>query len=106
MKNISFRSLLESELSKIAEVDRSEHSRKGYEIHEGEILSMDVDWDVPRFMPEGEGEHTVSSKSRSAESAPGMGLEQWEHLMMRKWLRSPFSSQRCVKASQGLRNYK
>jgi predicted N-acetyltransferase YhbS len=59
MANISYRTVTESELSKIAEIDRSEQIRVGYEVTDGKLISSDVNWDVPSFSPEGTGGHTV-----------------------------------------------
>lgn len=59
---ITFRELAESDLSRIAEIDRSEVIHIGYEVREGAILEMDVMWDTPNFIAEGEGEHTVTGE--------------------------------------------
>ena len=59
---ITYMELEASDLSRIAEIDRSEVIRIGYEIREGELEEIDVVWDTPNFMKEGEGEHTVASQ--------------------------------------------
>lgn len=60
MEKISYRTLSESDLSKISEIDRREQIRVGYEVNNGKLISSEVDWDVPSFSTEGRGEHTVS----------------------------------------------
>lgn len=60
MENISYRTISDSELSKISEIDRSEQIRVGYDVIDGKLVSSDVNWDVPSFSSEGTGGHTVS----------------------------------------------
>jgi ribosomal protein S18 acetylase RimI-like enzyme len=60
MENVSYRTVSETELAKIAEIDRREQIRVGYELIDGKLISSDVNWDVSSFSPEGIGEHTVS----------------------------------------------
>jgi predicted N-acetyltransferase YhbS len=59
---ITYRELAESDFSKIAEIDRSEVIRVGYEVRGGELVEMDVMWDSRNFIPEGKGEHTVAGE--------------------------------------------
>ena len=59
---ITYRELAESDLLKIAELDRSELIRVGYEVRRGALVKRDVIWDTPNFIPEGEGEHTVAGE--------------------------------------------
>jgi ribosomal protein S18 acetylase RimI-like enzyme len=59
---ITYRNLAESDLLKIAEIDRSEVIRVGYEVHQGAWVKKDVMWDAPNFIQVGEGEHTVSKE--------------------------------------------
>ena len=59
---ITYRNLAESELSRLAEIDRSEVIRVGYEIREGKLVRKDVMWDSPNFIREGEGEHTIAGE--------------------------------------------
>jgi predicted N-acetyltransferase YhbS len=56
---ITYRELVESDFSKIAEIDRSEVVRIGYQVHGGAITKIEVMWNTPNFIAEGEGEHTV-----------------------------------------------
>jgi GNAT superfamily N-acetyltransferase len=75
---ITYKELAESDLAGIAEIDRSEIIRIGYEVREGALAQMDVMWDTPNFMAEGEGEHTVTHeiefcKSHMARNAIAIG---------------------------------
>ena len=56
---ISYRNLHISELSRLAEIDRSEVIRIGYEVRDGELIAKDVVWDSPNFEANGEGEHSI-----------------------------------------------
>jgi ribosomal protein S18 acetylase RimI-like enzyme len=60
MNEISYEEIGEFELSQIAEIDRQEEIRVGYQIQSGKLISSDVHWDVPPFTIEGSGEHTFS----------------------------------------------
>jgi ribosomal protein S18 acetylase RimI-like enzyme len=51
-----------ADLSKLSEIDRSEVIRVGYEFRAGTLVRMDVVWDSPNFLPEGEGEHTLAAE--------------------------------------------
>jgi ribosomal protein S18 acetylase RimI-like enzyme len=75
---ITYRKLAESELSKIADIDRSEVIRVGYEVRKGALVKKDVMWDTPNFIPVGDGEHTVAGeikfcKSHMARNAIAIG---------------------------------
>lgn len=59
---ITYKELAESDLSRIAEIDRSEVIRIGYEVRERVLAEIDVMWDTPNFIAEGEGEHTVAGE--------------------------------------------
>jgi hypothetical protein len=50
----------ESELPLLAEIDRSERIAVGYEVHDGKLHSTPVDWVVPGFLREGDGEHRLA----------------------------------------------
>jgi ribosomal protein S18 acetylase RimI-like enzyme len=60
MENVSYRTMSNSELSKISEIDRREQIRVGYGVTYGKLISTTVNWDVASFSPEGRGEHTIS----------------------------------------------
>ncbi|MGD2157190.1 MAG: GNAT family N-acetyltransferase [Anaerolineales bacterium] len=59
---ISYRKLTKSELPGIADIDRSEIIRVGYEVKYGKLIRKDVVWDTPDFILEGEGAHTISEQ--------------------------------------------
>lgn len=64
---ITYKGLAEPDLSKSAEIDRSEAIRIGYEVREGALVEMEGMWDTPNFIAEGEGEHTLPERSSSVE---------------------------------------
>jgi ribosomal protein S18 acetylase RimI-like enzyme len=70
---IVYMAINESELSRLAEIDRSEVIRVGYEVRHGELVEVDVVWDTPNFMPEGEGEHTIAAQIAFCKSHLGRG---------------------------------
>ena len=51
-----------TDLSHVGDIDRSEEVREGYEMREGALRRIDVRWDVPRWRPDGDGDHTVPAK--------------------------------------------
>ena len=59
-ESIQYRWLNESDLDKIAEIDRSEHITIAYH-QEGSLLTtMAVDWQVPTWLSEGDGDHSLN----------------------------------------------
>jgi ribosomal protein S18 acetylase RimI-like enzyme len=50
----------EGELSRLADIDRTERIQTGYEVRNGELQALQVDWDVPGFLREGSGEHSLA----------------------------------------------
>jgi ribosomal protein S18 acetylase RimI-like enzyme len=68
---ISYRTMHKSELSRLAEIDRTEVIRVGYEVRDGELVEKAVVWDTPNFLPDGEGEHTVAEQIAFCESHMG-----------------------------------
>jgi pimeloyl-ACP methyl ester carboxylesterase/GNAT superfamily N-acetyltransferase len=59
---LSYRLMTAAELPKLADIDRSERVRTGYEMRDGELVAVDVDWDVPSFFKEGDGEHSLAEQ--------------------------------------------
>jgi ribosomal protein S18 acetylase RimI-like enzyme len=59
---ITYRNLAAAELSRLSEIDRSEIIRVGYEVREAGLVKMDVVWDSPNFIPDGDGEHTLAGE--------------------------------------------
>ena len=62
MTEISYRWMQPEEVSRMSEIDRREQVTIGYEMEAGKLKAIDVDWDVPNWFAEGEGEHSVASK--------------------------------------------
>ncbi|MGB2954489.1 MAG: GNAT family N-acetyltransferase [Anaerolineales bacterium] len=59
---ISYRKLTKSELPRLAEINRTEIIRVGFEVSDGKLLKKDVDWDTPDFIVEGVGNHTIAEQ--------------------------------------------
>lgn len=59
---ISYRRLTEEELYRLADIDRSEVVRVGFEAQEGQLVQTSVEWNVSNFIRTGEGEHTVAEQ--------------------------------------------
>jgi ribosomal protein S18 acetylase RimI-like enzyme len=59
---ISFCTLTAADLPRIAEIDRSEVIRVGYVVRDGTLRRIDVEWDSPDFVKEGDGPHSVASQ--------------------------------------------
>jgi N-acetylglutamate synthase-like GNAT family acetyltransferase len=53
-----------TELPKIAEIDRTEVIRVGYEMRGRSLTAMEVEWIVPNFTTESEGEHSIAEQVR------------------------------------------
>lgn len=58
MPSISYRMLLESEVTRIREIDRTESVRIGYRVEGNRLIRMDVVWDSSPWREEGD-EHSV-----------------------------------------------
>ena len=52
------------ELSLISQIDRSEVIRTGYVQRGGALKRLEVNWDSPGWVPEGDGEHSVAAQIR------------------------------------------
>ena len=59
---ISYRNLEESQLSRLSEIDRTESIRVGFEVVGGRLVEKEVDWEVPNFVSDGEGEHSIAQQ--------------------------------------------
>lgn len=59
---VLLREMTESELPKLADIDRSEIIRVGFAVHDGALVEKDVNWDDSGFIKEGDGEHTVAQQ--------------------------------------------
>jgi ribosomal protein S18 acetylase RimI-like enzyme len=59
---IEIKQMYESDIDRVAEIDRSEQVTLGYFYRDGQIVSEEVDWSVPRWYAEGDSAHTVQSQ--------------------------------------------
>ena len=59
---ILYRNLEESDLQRLAEIDRTEIIRVGFEVNDGKLVKKDVDWDSPNISLDGHGEHSVTGQ--------------------------------------------
>ncbi len=62
MIELSYRWMQPEEVTRMSEINRRERVVVGYEMEDGELRVMDVDWDVPNWFAGGEGEHSVATK--------------------------------------------
>jgi GNAT superfamily N-acetyltransferase len=53
--------LPDSDVRRIAEIDRSERVRVGYTYRDGRLLAEDVDWQVPSWSADGDGPHSAAA---------------------------------------------
>ena len=60
MTDYAFRWMEPREVVRLFEIDRSEHVRTGYRVDGGELISMEVRWNIPTFTAEGEGDHSMA----------------------------------------------
>jgi hypothetical protein len=51
-----------SEITRIAEIDRSEHVTLDYVYKDGKLEVKEVDWHIPRWFADGRPEHSVQAK--------------------------------------------
>jgi len=51
-----------NELHRISELDRSEHVTQGYELIDGELTQVEVDWNVLAWFVDNEGDHSLSEQ--------------------------------------------
>jgi GNAT superfamily N-acetyltransferase len=56
---VSVRQLSKSEVGKIAHIDRSERVTLGYSFNQGKLETEDVDWHVPRWSEDIQGEFNI-----------------------------------------------
>ena len=59
IETIQYRWLNESDLVMLAEIDRSEHITLTYHQEGGQLTTMAVDWQVPTWLSEGDGDHSL-----------------------------------------------
>lgn len=68
MQKIRYRWMSVEELGRLAEIRRAEHIRVGYEMHKGALLSNEVDWDVPDWFEDEDGDHTINDQIKFCRS--------------------------------------
>jgi len=51
-----------ADLTRISELDRSEHVRLAYEVSDGELTQLEVDWDVPTWFVDVDGDHSLTEQ--------------------------------------------
>ena len=61
MADLIFRPITENEIDRVRDIDRTEVIRTGYEMTDGRLTRLDVQWDAPPWNPEGDGDHSVAA---------------------------------------------
>ncbi len=51
-----------NELHRFSELDRSEHVTRAYELVDGELTQVEVDWNVPAWFVHHDGDHSLSEQ--------------------------------------------
>ena len=64
---IQFRWMESEEVTRIADIDRSEQIRTGYQYIDGELRQSKVNWDTPAWSSEGSGGHSVAAHIQSCQ---------------------------------------
>jgi GNAT superfamily N-acetyltransferase len=59
---LTIRTLLFDELSRVAEINRTEHIDVLYQQRGTELVEQHGNWDAPAWLPSGHGDHTVAAK--------------------------------------------
>jgi ribosomal protein S18 acetylase RimI-like enzyme len=59
---VRFTRMQHGEIERLAELDRSEHITHAYKIRHGVLTRIRVNWDIPNWSSEGEGEHSLSQQ--------------------------------------------
>jgi len=62
------RAMRSDELNKLASIDRSERVETHYLLRDGQLVAEEVDWDVPSFFADGEGDHSLAHQISFCES--------------------------------------
>jgi len=73
MPEIKYRWMQPEEIDRLADIEREERIRIGYEIRDGALHKMAVNWDTPAWFKEGEGPHTVSAHIANCRKYFGKG---------------------------------
>jgi GNAT superfamily N-acetyltransferase len=62
MPEIQFRWMSPDEVDKVADLDRTERIRTGYEMRDDQLKKLDVHWDSPPWFTEGAGVHSIKAQ--------------------------------------------
>ncbi len=74
---VHIRRMGNSEITRIAEIDRSEHVTLAYRVRDRRLEERHVDWNVPRWCREGNGEHSVQAKVAALSPILDQGGAMW-----------------------------
>lgn len=74
---VHLRRMANSEITRIAEIDRSEHVTLAYRVRDRRLEERHVDWHVPRWFGEGNGEHSVQTKVAALSPILDQGGVMW-----------------------------
>jgi GNAT superfamily N-acetyltransferase len=58
---VHIKRLPNSDIARIADIDRTEHVTTGYTVRDGELHAEAVDWHVPRWYTSGRGSHRLAT---------------------------------------------
>jgi predicted GNAT superfamily acetyltransferase len=56
------------ELQRISEIDRSEHITRAYEVSDGGLIQIEVDWQVSGWIVDGDGDHSLEEQVKFCRS--------------------------------------
>jgi predicted N-acetyltransferase YhbS len=59
---ITYRRMDSEDLQLISELDRSEHVTHAYEARDGVLIQVEVNWDVPNWFVDSDGDHSLSEQ--------------------------------------------
>ena len=62
MTPIRYTRMQPDEVERISELDRSEHITRAYEVKAGVLAQVEVDWQVPNWLTEGDGDHSLAEQ--------------------------------------------
>lgn len=68
MESLILRWMENHEVDKLADLDRSEPVNTSYLLEEGKLVAKPVDWNVPSFFLEGDGDHSLAEQIRFCQS--------------------------------------
>ena len=74
---VHIRHMGNSEITRITEIDRSEHVTLAYRVRDGQLEERHVHWHVPRWSDEENGEHSVQAKVTALSPILDQGGVMW-----------------------------